>query len=132
MAAQVTLPVRWQDDNNDLADEPSAFAYFELVTEAGSFIEIGGGRGANRYRNYGELHAYVFVPQGHGLAVGLTKAEAIAAAFRSWRENGVSCEGATVHPMGEGQQLAPPGLNSAAGNYACVLVSIPLYFDQTA
>lgn len=128
---QVTgMPLYWQDEDNALPDAPAAFCYLELVTDRGSFIEIGGGRGANTWRTPGELRAYVFLPRGEGLASGLVRAEAVAAAFRSYRGGGVTCDGASVHPVGEGEALAPPGLASAADAYACVMVAIPLHFDQ--
>lgn len=131
--SQITgISLLWQDEGNVLPDTPAPFVYFELVTESGGFIEIGGGRGANRHRHNAELHAYVMVPRGNGLTYGLTRAEPVAAAFRSYRGAGISCSGGTVHPVGEGESLTPPGLSSAAGNYACVMVAIPLYFDQVS
>lgn len=118
------------DAANVLPDTPATFIYFEMITEGGEFIEIGGGRGANRHRTAAELHAYVFVPRGQGLAVALAAAEPVAAAFRSFRGSGVSCNGATIHPAGEGAQLVPPGGSPVAGNYSAVVVAIPFTFDQ--
>lgn len=130
VAQITTLPLLWQDDVNELPLDPAPFVFFELVTDRGSFIEIGGGRGANRYRHECELHAFVFVPRGQGLAYALSLAEPVAVVFRSYRGAGISCGGASVHPVGEGEALVPPGLSSAAGNYACVVVAVPLYFDH--
>lgn len=127
-----TLPLKWQDETNELPDEPEPFAFVEVITDRSGFIEIGGGRGANRHRQTGEIHAYVFAPIGRGLAYGAGLAEPVAAVFRSYRGGGISCMGASVHPVGEGSALVPPGLSSAAGNYACVVVIVPFYFDQTA
>ncbi len=72
----------------------------------------------------------MFVRRGQGLTIALSLAETVAAAFRSWREGAVSCFDATVHPLGEGEALAPPGLSSAVSNYACAVVSVSLHFDQ--
>ena len=43
---------------------------------------------------------------------------------------GCLCFDATLHPVGKGEALVPPGLSSAAGNYACVVVRVSLHFDQ--
>lgn len=130
--AEIDLPKAWQFENNELPDTPAAFVYLEMVTDRAGFIEIGGGRGANRYRHNAELNAFIFVPVGQGMQEALDQAEPVAAAFRSYRTGGVSCQGAVIQPIGEGAALVPPGLQSAAGNYACVLVSVPVYFDQVA
>lgn len=130
--AQITmLPLHFQDEENVLPDTPAEFVYFELVTDRGGFLEVGGGRGANRHRSYGEFHAYVFIPRGKGLESGLATAEGVAAVFRSFRNADVSCVGATVHPSAGGEALVPRGIESAADNYTCIVVSVPLYFDQT-
>lgn len=132
-AAQITLlsTILWQDEDNQLPDEPAPFVFFELITDRAEFIEIGGGRGSNRARQDGELHGFVFVPRGWGLEAMLPLAEHVAAAFRSYRLAGaVSCGAASVHPVGEGADLVPPGLSSAAGNYSCNLVSVPFFFEQ--
>lgn len=130
-AAEIAgLPLLWQNEDNELPDEPAPFAYFELITDLGAFIELGGGRGSNRQRTEGELHAYVFAPRGVGLAAMLERAETVAAAFRSYRGGGISCQSATVHPAGEGEALVPPGVRSVAGNFTCCIVSIPIHFDQ--
>jgi hypothetical protein len=130
--AQITtLPLYWQDEDNfDLPDEPAPFVFFEMIVRRGRIAGFGAGRGANLYRTPAELNAYVLIPRGQGLPVAATYAEAVAAAFRSFRSGGVSCFEATLHPMGEGEALVPPGLSSAAGNYACVVVSVSLHFDQ--
>lgn len=127
-----TLPIFWQDDDNHLPDTPEPFVFFEFIVGQARVIEIGGGRGANRHRNAGDLNAYVFVPRGSGLASMLSIAEPIAAAFRGYRNEGISITTASVHPIGEGEDLTPPGLESAAGNYGCVVVNMSIYFDQKA
>lgn len=129
--AQITLPLYWQDEDNfDLPDEPAPFVFFELIVRRGRIASFGGGRDANLYRAPAELNAYVFVPRGLGLSVAAILAEPVAAAFRSFRSGGLSCFDATLHPLGEGEALVPPGLSSASGNYACVVVSVSLHFDQ--
>lgn len=129
--AQITtLPLYWQDEDNTLPDEPEAFVYFELTARRGTLISIGSGPGGNLYRTPCEFDGYVFVPRGQGLAIAAGYAETVAAAFRSYRSGGVSCFDATVHPVGEGEALTPPGLSSVAGNYACVVVQVSLHFDQ--
>lgn len=130
--ANVTLPMFWQFETNEISDTAEAFVYFEMVGQPAGFIEVGGGRGANRYRHNAEFNAFVFVPIGWGMQDALNRAEAVATLFRSFHESGVSCEGAEIHPVGEGAQLVPPGLQSAAGNYACAVVRVPLHFDQIA
>jgi len=124
------LTLCWQNEDNALPDEPAPFVYFELTTDRGEFIELGGGRGSNRFRHIAELHAYLFVPRGLGLKAGLQMAEPIAALFRSYKGGGIVCEGASVHPAGEGEALVPPGAEGLAGNYSAVIVAIPLHFDQ--
>jgi hypothetical protein len=130
--AEITgLPLLWQDETNAIPDLPQPFAFLELVTERARVIEIGGGRGANRHRYPGELHVFVFVPRGEGLARALALAEPVAAAFRSYRlADVVSFSGASVHPVGEGADLVPPGVAAAAGNYAAAVVVAPLTYDQ--
>lgn len=129
--ATVAGRVLYALDSNELPDETAPFAFFDLVTERGAFIEIGGGRGANRYRHVAELHGYAFVPRGWGMSEVLASAETIAAAFRSHKGGGITCDGASVHPVGEGETLAPAGVSSIAGNYSCAVAVIPLHFDQT-
>lgn len=125
-----TLPLYWQDENSILPDDPVPFVFFELIARRGRIAGYGSGNGANLYRTPCEFNAYVFVPRGQGLPVAAGYAETVAAAFRSYRSGGVSCFDATLHPMGEGEALVPPGLSSAAGNYACVVVNVNLHFDQ--
>jgi hypothetical protein len=132
-AAITAAPVYWRDEDDVvLPDDPAAFVWIEPTIERGVYIEIGGGRGANRYRQTGELAAYVFAPRAGGALAALALAEDVAAVFRSFRGGGVSCHGASVHPAGEGEALTPPGVRSVAGNYVCVTVAVPFHFDQIA
>lgn len=129
--AAAGMPILWRDEENEpLPDTPAPFVYFEIETDRGRAIEMGGGRGNNRYRNAGELVGYVFVPRGWGMRTALTRGETIAAAFRSFRDASVSCAEATVKPGAEGEALAPPGVRSPAGNYAAAIVVVRFRFDQ--
>lgn len=130
----IAIPLRWQgEDNGPLPDVPSAFAYVVFSNEGsgGAPAAFGGGRGQNTYRNRGFVEAFVFVPNGEGLAEALEKAETIAARFRSYREGDVSCFSADVHPLGDGADYAPPGISrNEANNYQCALVEATVIFDQ--
>lgn len=129
--AQITtLPLYWQDENNTLPDDPAPFVFFEMIARRARLAGYGSGRSANLYRTPCEFNAYVFVPRGQGLSTAAGYAETVASAFRSYRLGGVSCFDATLHPVGEGEALTPPGLSSAAGNYTCVVVNVNLHFDQ--
>jgi hypothetical protein len=125
-----TLPMYWPHEVIELPDTPVTFAYFEFITSQAELAGFGSGRGANLYRNPAEWIAYVFVPIGQGLTVALTQAETIAALYRSYRTSVISCFAASVEPVGQGADLVPPGLRSAAGNYACAIVRVDLFFDQ--
>lgn len=129
----ITIPLRWQgEDSGPLPDVPTAFA-FVLFDNQGSRpgpAEFGGGRGNNRYRNQAFVEAYVFAPNGEGLAVALTHAETIAAQLRSFRDVDISCFSADVKPVGDGTGVAPPGIESEVNNYQCALVDVALHFDQ--
>lgn len=121
----------WPHENNTLPDAAAVFLFTEIITDRARIAGFGGGRGLNLYRNPAELNIYVMVPIGQGLAVALAHGETVAAAFRSYRTSAISCFDATVHPVGEGAALVPPGLSSAAGNYACAVVTVDMFFDQT-
>jgi hypothetical protein len=125
-----TMPLRWPDENNELPDEASPFVSFVIDPTKARIAGYGGGRGNNLYRNEAEFQAFVFVPIGWGIAEALTRAEAVAAVFRSYRDDNISCFGASVHPVGKGAEMIPPGLDSAAGNYACAVAIIDMHFDQ--
>lgn len=125
------MPIVWrEEDNAALPDTPAPFVYFEIDAERGRVVELGGGRGNNRYRNGGELVAYVFVPRGWGMRPALARAETVAARFRSYRDAHVTCAEATVLPVAEGEGLAPPGVRSPAENYAAAMAVIRFRFDQ--
>jgi hypothetical protein len=125
-----TMPLHWPNESNELPDEASPFVYFDIDTFPASIASFGGGRGNNRYRNGAEFRAYVFVPVDWGLNEALTRGETVAAVFRSYRDADISCFGASVHPVGKGTEIIPPGLESAAGNYACAVVIVDMFFDQ--
>lgn len=124
------LTLWWPFEDNVLPDDPAPFVYFDLDMARARVIEYGGGQARNRHRNEGELHAYVFVPRGYGMADALSRGETVAAAFRSYRVTDIKCAEASVHPLGEGAELVPPGLDSIAENYSAALVIVQLYFDQ--
>jgi hypothetical protein len=125
------VPMRWQnEDAGPLPDEPAPFIYTEFLVERGSIAGFGSGRGGNTYRNPARIEAYVFVPRGQGLDRAETIAEQIAALFRSYRDEHISCFDATVYPGGDGAMLTPPGLTSDVGNYFWASVEVSLHFDQ--
>lgn len=129
--SQITgLPMYWQNEKTTLPDDPTPFVYFEWITDRAEMAGFGGGRSANLYRNAGELVGYVFIPNDWGLAEGLTRAETVASAFRSYRSDAISCFGASVEPLGRGADMIPPGLSSAVGNYSVVMVLCEMHYDQ--
>ena len=123
--------LRWQgEDGGALPDTPAAFCYTEFVAEPASLVSFGGGRGQNRYRNPARVDFFVFVPRGQGLIVATDLAEQVATLFRSYRDSDISCFEATVHPLGDGAQLKPPGLRtSEVANYYCAAVEVAMFFD---
>lgn len=115
------LPLRWQNEQpTDLPDEPSAFAYVELLTDRTYIAGFGGGRGSNLWRTEGELQAHVYVPVQVGLTVATDYAEQIAALFRGYRDSDISCFAAHVEP---GSQ------DETDGNYWAAHAIIALQFD---
>lgn len=130
------VPFRWQNESADslgnieLPDTPSPFVYIEFNVDRGDIASFGGGRGQNRYRNPARLEAFVFVPKGEGLDEAESIAEQIAALFRSYRDNDISCFDASVYPGGDGEELKPKGLASEVGNYFWAGVEVSLFFDQ--
>jgi len=128
--ANITLPMFWQHETNELPDTPESFVYFEIDPARPFLAGFGGGQGNNRYRSGADFNAFVFVPVGQGVRVALQQAETVAALFRSFRSGDISCFEASVHPVGQGAEITPPGLSSAAGNYACAVAIVSLSFDQ--
>lgn len=125
------LPLYWREDGPViLPDEPAPFVYFELEARRGRLVAFGAGRGNNLYRNPSELRAYVFTPRDVGLETAPNYAEAVAAAFRSFRSGGVSCFDATLCPAASASDF-PDQASSAAGNYTCVMVIVSLTYDQS-
>jgi hypothetical protein len=136
LEAGMTVPLRWQNEDADstgnvgLPDTPAAFIYTEFNTDPAEIVSFGGGRFSNRYRNRAHLDIYVFVPRGWGLTYAADYAEQAAALFRSYRDNDISCFGASVYPGGDGSQLQPPGMQSEVTNYYYAAASVELLFDQ--
>lgn len=121
------------EDNGDLPDTPAPFAYVEVENfGAGRFpTAYGGGSGNNLYRNEGLVTAYVFVPNGQGVRVAVALAEQVAARMRSYRDTYISCFSASVHPIGKGEDIAPPGLQrNEVNNYTCAVAEIAFHFDD--
>ena len=87
-----TLPLYWQDEGQlDLPDEPAPFVLFRIGCAPRPHRQLWrSGRGANLYRTPSELSAYVFVPAVWDWRLPPTYAEAVAAAFRSFRSGGLS------------------------------------------
>lgn len=124
------VALRWQNGEGDPLPELEApFLYTELVTDPAFLASIGGGRGSNLYRHPARIDAYVFVPQGIGLAPATDIAEEIAALFRSYRDSDISCFEATVYPLGAGSDIKPPGLRSEVDKYYCAVCEVSLFFD---
>ena len=115
--------------NKELPNSPTPFAYAEFVTDPGRLVSFGGGRGNNRYRNPGRLDVYVFTPKGEGLTGVTDLAETIAALFRSYRDDDISCFDATVHPGGQGSDFRPAGVASEVDNYFVAVAEISMHFD---
>lgn len=125
------VPLRWQnEDGGALPDTPSPFIYTLFHTGRAGIAGYGGGRGNNLYRNPARVEAYVFVPKGVGLDQAEYVAEQVAALFRSYRDEHISCFDATVYPGGDGAELTPPGLTSEVGNYFWAACEVSLHFDQ--
>jgi hypothetical protein len=131
-ASQITmLPVYWDKDQAPtLPDEPVPFAFLMIETDPARFVAFGGGRGANLQRVHGELVLLVFVPRDWGLEQHAAYGEHVAAAFRSYRDQHVSCFAAAPQPAVDGSSLKPPGMESEVTNYACTVVAVPFSYDQ--
>lgn len=132
------LPLRFQNEESDslgnvaLPDMPSPFAYLELNAERGDIASFGGGRGNNLYRNPARIEGFVFVPKGEGLDRAESLAEQLAALFRSYRDDAISCFDASVYAGGDGADLKPIGVANAVdlGRYFYAAFEVSLHFDQ--
>jgi hypothetical protein len=131
-ASQITmLPVYWDKDAKPtLPDDPAPFAFMTIETDPARFVAFGGGRGGNLQRIQGELVAMVFVPRDWGLEQHASYGEHVAAAFRSYRDDHVSCLATAPQPAVDGSNLKPDGLASEVENYACTIVAVPFQYDQ--
>jgi hypothetical protein len=118
------------EDEPEIPDTPAPFAYAEFNNLGADMVGFGGGLGQNRYRSRARLDVYVFVPRGEGIGRALTLAEAIAALYRSYREDELLVVAASTIPGGDGAD-SPVNLDSPAGNYFWALAEIELVFDQT-
>lgn len=126
------IDLRWHGDRQKaLPSEasPFAFTFFDTVSRARP-IEMGGGRGRNRLRNFGTADVFVFTPKFTGLKRATDIAEQVAALFRPVNQSGVHVESATVYPGGPGSEIKPPGLESDVAKYFWSCCSIEFYHDQ--
>lgn len=131
-ASQITtLPVYWDKDAQPvLANEPTPFAFLMIESDPARFVGYGGGRGSNLQRTQCELVCMVFVPRDWGLEQHASYGEHVATAFRSHRDEHVSCFAVSLQPAVDGSSLKPPGLDSEVVNYACTIVAVPFHYDQ--
>ena len=120
------VPLRWQNEPEpDLPDEPAPFVYTEFLTESGTFVEHGRGRGYNRYRSFARAVSWCFVPQDTGLDQAEMIANQIANLLRSYKDAAITCEQADVFP---GDSMKPPG-SADIGNYSSAACETILFFD---
>jgi len=128
----ITIPLHWQNEQVVLPDELAPFAYivFENRGAGRGPVSFGGGSGNNLYRNQALIEAFVFAPSGSGSQLAMDYAETIAARLRSFRDADISCFSASVHLVGPGASVAPPGMDSEVGNYWCAVAEVIMHFDQ--
>lgn len=117
------------DPDQTLPEFPTPFAFTMFEAERSGVIEIGGGRGANRHRNPALATVYVCTPKDTGQQRATDIAEGVATLFRSYKDNGITCDSATVYPAVDGTRLNPPGSDSDVGNYMVAACEIEFYFD---
>ena len=111
-------------------DPEQPFVFFLYETFPAVFAAFGGGRGANEQHTEGELTALVFVPRDWGLEEHATYGEHVASAFRSFRDDHVSCGAVSPQPAVDGSSLKPDGVASEVENFSCTIVSIPFWYRQ--
>lgn len=74
-------PLRWENDDPDLADEPAAFVLAELF--GGLYAqETIGAPGANLWRESGMLYLHIMTPRGTGSRAARVIATDLSALFR--------------------------------------------------
>lgn len=130
-AAGLGAILRWpNEDGEPLPDVPEPIIYTEFNTDRSNLTGIGGGRGNNLYRSRARIESYVLVPKGEGLDRAEALGEQVAALFRSYRDEHISCFDATVYPGGDGAEMTPAGGRSPAGNYFWASVEVSLFFDR--
>jgi hypothetical protein len=123
------LPLRFRGEPSPpLPNTPAPFVFTFFGASRSGVIEVGGGAGANRHRNPGVAAILVFVPNDWGEPPATDIAEAFAKLFRSYKDNGVTVEDATVYPGGHGADIAVPGLTEP-GNYIWAGCEVEFYFD---
>lgn len=132
--ASITIPLYWQGENGPpLPNPPAPFAFIMFNNEGsgGYPISFGGGVGNNTYRNQCLVEAFCFSPSNDTLLSALGVAESIAALFRSYRDEYVSCFSADVIPIGPGSSISLPGMSDTIfADYQCVVAEVEMFFDQ--
>ena len=92
------LSFKWQNESFIVPNTAAPFAHVELIVEGMEFAGFGGGRFANLQRTTGRIEAQVMVRANTAVATGYATAEDIAAVFRSFRDEDISCFTAEVFP----------------------------------
>jgi len=119
-AAIADVTLRWpNEDNDNLPDEPVAFAFTELRVFRAYPLAKGGGRGANIQRTEATIEIRVEVPRGSGQPLATDTAEAFAALFRMFIGPPIKCGAAQVQPD-----------SAADANYFAATAVIDCHFDQ--
>jgi hypothetical protein len=98
-AGFTAIPVRYQREDTILPDQPEPFVFVEFDLDPPEYAGFGNGRGGNLQRVTGEILAHVLVPVGWGDADADGWGEQIAALFRSYRDDTISCFAAEPLPM---------------------------------
>ncbi len=130
-AAQITqLPVYWDKDAKPTIDPENPFVFILYESFPAVYAAFGGGRGGNEQHTEGELTCLVFVPRDWGLEQHALLGEHVASAFRSFRDDHVSCGAVTPQPAVDGSNLKPDGLASEVENFGCTVVSVPFWYRQ--
>lgn len=126
-ASQITmLPVYWDKDAKPtLPDEPTPFAFLMIDATRARIVGFGAGRGGNLYRTECRLAIRVLIPRDWGLEQHAAYAEHVAAAFRSYRDEHVSCFAAEPMP-----EIFEEGSSEEVQNYSGTLIDVPFLYDR--